>query len=238
MPATEASPGRAGAVIVAAGASRRMAGTDKLWAAVRGQPVVAHTVAVFEAAPVIADIVLVVAAERVAEAEVLAAALGWRKVQAIVPGGNRRRDSVLAGLRALPAADEFAVIHDGARPLVTAAMLQAGLEAARATGAATAAVAVKDTIKRVDAAGLVVETPDRAWLVAVQTPQVFRCALILAAHAAAPPALDATDDALLAELAGYQVRVFPGAYTNLKITTPDDLAVAAALWQNTPADPE
>lgn len=221
----------AGAVIVAAGASRRMAGADKVWAIVGDRPVLAHTVAVFEAHPAISAVVIVVAPGHEAAAADWATRLGWAKLVAIVPGGARRRDSALAGILALPLTTDLILIHDGARPLVTPAIISAGLAAAQATGAATAAVPVKDTIKRVDAAGLVIETPDRAALVAVQTPQVFRRDLILAAHRAAPAEFDATDDALLAERAGHPVHTFPGAYANLKITTPEDLAILAALWR-------
>lgn len=223
----------AGAVIVAAGASRRMAGVDKTWAVVHGQPLVAHTLRVFARSPHIDVLVLVVAPERMAEGQALVAAAGVQR-GSVVAGGARRRDSVLAGLMALPADCAIAVIHDGARPLVTEAILLAGLQAVAETGAAVAGVPVKDTIKRVDAAGFVAETPDRAALYAIQTPQVFDRALILAAHRAADPALDASDDALLAEALGHRVRIFPGAYTNLKITTPEDLAVLQALWPTAP----
>ncbi len=224
----------AGAVIVAAGASRRMAGIDKTWAVVRGQPVLAHTVAVFARSPHISAIVLVVAPDRLEDARALVAALPSGTCALVVAGGARRRDSVLAGLEAMPANCTIAVIHDGARPLVTEAIIVAGLRAVGETGAATAGVPVKDTIKRVDAAGLVFETPDRAMLYAIQTPQVFDRARILAAHRATDPALDATDDALLAEAQGQHVRIFPGSYVNLKITTPDDLAIVAALWPPEP----
>jgi len=224
-----------GVVIVAAGASRRMAGVDKTWAVVRGQPLVAHTVAAFERSPHISVITLVVAAERLGDAHDLITASPPTQRYIVVAGGARRRDSVLAGLAALPEDCTLAMIHDGARPLVTEAIILAGLHAVAATGAATAGVPVKDTIKRVDNAGLVVETPDRAALYAIQTPQVFDRALILAAHQAADPALDAPDDALLAEALGHEVRIFPGAYTNLKITTPDDLAIVESMWPATPA---
>ena len=227
---SEARP-QVGAVIVAAGASRRMAGIDKTWAICAGQVVLAQTIAVFEATPLIAHIALVVASDRVEDAHQLAEQMGWQKICAIVAGGARRRDSVLNGLQALPTTDEIMVIHDGARPLVTGEIINAGVLAAQAMGAATAGVPVKDTIKRVDSNGLVIETPDRAALFAVQTPQVFRREVILAAHQAVDAALDVTDDAQMVETQGHAVRVFAGAYTNLKITTPEDLALVEALWQ-------
>ena len=227
---TESAAPCVGVVIVAAGASRRMVGVDKTWAVVNGQPIVAHTVQVFVASPHINDIVLVVAADRVAQAQQLALELGWQKVRALVAGGARRRDSVLAGLEALPPTDGIVLIHDGARPLVTDAIIAAGLRAVAQTGAAIPGVPVKDTIKRVDAQGIIIETPDRATLYTVQTPQIFDRALILAAHRSVDSTLDVTDDARLAELQGHQVCIFPGAYTNIKITTPEDLAIAQALW--------
>ncbi len=218
-----------GAVIVAAGASRRMNGVDKTWALLAGRPVIARALDVFVTSPLIDHIALVVAQERMDQARELAEREGWRKIHAVVTGGPRRRDSVFAGLQALPDECEIAAIHDGARPLVTAAIIAEGLRAVMATGAATAAVPVKDTVKRVDAEGFVVETPDRASLYAVQTPQIFHRDLILAAHRVVDSALDVTDDALLVEMQGGRVRVFAGAYTNLKITTPEDLALAEAL---------
>ena len=219
-----------GVVIVAAGASRRMAGVDKTWAVVNGQPIIAHTVQVFEASSHINDIVLVVAADRVEETLQLAIELGWGKVRAVVAGGARRRDSVLAGLEALPATDDIVLIHDGARPLVTDALIMEGLRTVAQTGAAIPGVPMKDTIKRVDAQGIIIETPDRATLYTVQTPQIFDRTMILAAHRTVDPALDVTDDARLAELQGHQVRIFAGAYTNIKITTPEDLAIVQALF--------
>jgi 2-C-methyl-D-erythritol 4-phosphate cytidylyltransferase len=219
-----------GVVIVAAGASRRMVGGDKIWAVVRGQPLLAHIVAAFARSPHISVITLVVAADRLSDAHDLIKASPPAQRCIVVAGGERRRDSVLAGLAALPEECTLALIHDGARPLVTEAIILAGLRAVAATGAATAGVPVKETIKRVDDAGLVVETPDRAALYVIQTPQVFDRALILAAHQTADPALDPPDDAMLVEVLGHEVRIFPGAYTNLKITTPDDLAIVEAMW--------
>jgi 2-C-methyl-D-erythritol 4-phosphate cytidylyltransferase len=226
-----ASHSPVGAVIVAAGASRRMNGVDKTWAPLAGRPVIAHAIDVFARSALIDHIALVVAQERMEQARELAGQEGWHKIHAVVTGGPRRRDSVFAGLQALPDECEFVAIHDGARPLVTEAIIAEGLRVVAATGAATAAVPVKDTVKRVDAEGFVVETPDRASLYAVQTPQIFRRDLILTAHQAVNATLDVTDDALLVEMQGVRVRIFAGSYTNLKITTPEDLALAEGLRQ-------
>src|SRR5215472_10756397 len=113
---------RAGAVIVAAGASRRMNGVDKTWALLAGRPVIAHTLDVFATSPLIDHITLVVAQERMEQARELAGQEGWHKIHAVVTGGPRRRDSVFAGLQALPDDCEIVAIHDGARPLVTEAI--------------------------------------------------------------------------------------------------------------------
>ncbi len=121
------------------------------------------------------------------------------------------------------------LIHDGARPFITPALIERGLDAARTHGAATAAVPVKDTIKRAGPDGLVLETLDRSTLWAIQTPQVFAYDLILRAHRTTDPGWDATDDAALVERAGHAVALFMGAYENIKITTPDDLLIAEAL---------
>jgi 2-C-methyl-D-erythritol 4-phosphate cytidylyltransferase len=142
----------------------------------------------------------------------------------VVPGGARRQDSVRNGLDALGPCDWVAV-HDAARPFATRDLLLRTLDAAQPTGAAVAAVPVKDTIKRVRD-GAVLQTLPRAELWAVQTPQVFRADLLARAHHATD---DATDDAALVERLGIQVRVAQGAYDNIKITTPDDLALAAWL---------
>jgi 2-C-methyl-D-erythritol 4-phosphate cytidylyltransferase len=156
----------------------------------------------------------------------LVKAEGWSKVKDVVVGGKRRQDSVAEGLKRVKDA-EWVVIHDGARPLVTIDLIERGLAAAKATGAAVAAVPVKDTIKTVKKDEIVSQTLLRQNLRAVQTPQVFRLDIIQKAYKDA--AGDVTDDAALAEKAGYKVKLYMGSYDNIKITTPDDLAVAEAL---------
>jgi 2-C-methyl-D-erythritol 4-phosphate cytidylyltransferase len=221
------------AVIVAAGASRRMQGRDKLWIPLAGRLTLARTIDVFEASSLIDTIALVLNAERIPDAQALCQQERWRKIAAIVPGGARRQDSVRNGLDALvkvAPATQWVMIHDGARPLVTSIMLASGLEAAQVHRAAIAAVPVKDTIKVVRS-GHVHETLDRSLLWAVQTPQVFSFSLIQQAHHSAVAQADVTDDAALLELLGYPVAVFPGAYNNIKITTQDDVHIVEALLQ-------
>ena len=219
---------RVAAIVVAAGASRRMGGVDKVFAEVAGKPLLAHSVQALEDTAEVDDIVLVLAAENVERGRDLAAAQKWRKVSAVCAGGQRRQDSVRNGLAAAEGA-EWLVIHDGARPCVDAAAVRRGLEAARETGAAIAAVRVKDTIKVVSHDMDVTETPSRDRLWAVQTPQVFRAALLRRAHATV--AENVTDDASMVERTGGKVKVFLGSYENIKVTTTEDLAVVEVLLQ-------
>ena len=198
-----------------------MQGVDKLLLPVAGRPVLEHAVEPFQRSTLVGPIALVLRADLVEAWRGRARALGWEKVSAVVPGGARRQDSVLAGLRALGRCD-WVLVHDGARPCVTEEVIVRGLEAARETGAAIAAVPAKDTIKAVDARGFVTATPPRESLWLVQTPQVFRYDILWKAYEAGGP--DVTDDASLVEAAGYRVRVFMGDYRNIKVTTPEDLA--------------
>jgi 2-C-methyl-D-erythritol 4-phosphate cytidylyltransferase len=144
-----------------------------------------------------------------------------------VPGGATRSESVRAGLAAVPPSATIICVHDAARPFASAELFAAVIAAvADGADAAVPGVAVTDTIKRIDDAGVVVETPPRAALVAVQTPQAFRASVLRAAHASGR---DATDDAALVEICGGRVVVVAGEQTNRKITHPDDLAWAREL---------
>jgi 2-C-methyl-D-erythritol 4-phosphate cytidylyltransferase len=221
--------GRVAAVIVAAGSSQRMQGINKTWAMLGAKPLLAHSICVFEESGVIDDLVMVLAKDALPDGKRLHEQEGWRTVCAMCPGGTRRRDSVLAGLEALAPAPDYVLIHDGARPFITPALIEQGLAAARQHGAATAAVPVKDTIKRAGPDGLVQETLDRSSLWSIQTPQVFAYDVILSAHRSIDPTWDATDDAALVERAGHPVALFMGAYENIKITTPDDLLIAQMM---------
>ena len=228
---------RAAAVIVAAGSSRRMGGRDKLWMPLTGRIILARTIDVFDSSPFIETIVLVLNAGRVAEASVLCKQEHWAKIAAIIPGGERRQDSVRNGLdwlakTSLPC--QWVMIHDGARPLVTHTIIEDGLRAAQEQQAAIAAVPVKDTIKQAQH-GLVTATLDRSQLWSIQTPQVFAFPLIHQAHHTSAAQDDVTDDAALLEKLGQPVAVFTGSYTNIKITTQEDILIAEALLRgNTP----
>ena len=218
---------KVGAVIVAAGSSSRMGGVDKVFAPVGGRPLLTYAVEAFERSAAVDAIVIVMRPDSVREGERLARDRGWHKVVAFEPGGSRRQDSVLAGLNALSHSD-WVMVHDGARPCVTGEIIERGLESARETGAAIAAVPAKDTIKVVGEDGRVRETPPRERLWQVQTPQVFRYEVLRHAYATNGEA-EVTDDAALVERSGKAVKVFMGAYENIKVTTPEDLAVAEAL---------
>ncbi|GCE13466.1 2-C-methyl-D-erythritol 4-phosphate cytidylyltransferase [Tengunoibacter tsumagoiensis] len=218
-------------VIVAAGSSRRMQGRDKLWTPLAGRITLARTIDVFESSPLVKTIVVVTNAERIAETQALCSQERWSKILAVVPGGARRQDSVCQGLDALAQQApgcRWVMIHDAARPFVTPEILERGLASAQASLAAVAAVPVKDTIKVVQA-GQIISTPDRSQLWAIQTPQVFSFELIHQVHHLPLAQEDATDDATLIERAGQPVAVFPGSYTNIKITTQEDLFFAEAL---------
>lgn len=222
---------QAAVVIVAAGSSRRMGGRDKLWFPLAGRVTLARTIDIFASSNLISTIILVLNAERLADAHKLCELEKWPKIGGTVSGGLRRQDSVCAGLDLLARiapTTRWVMIHDGARPLVTREILDAGLKAAQEHQAAVAAVQVKDTIKLVRD-GLIEATPERSRLWAVQTPQVFAFPLIHQAHHTEIAQTEVTDDAALLELLGHHVAIFPGAYTNLKITTQEDLLIAEAL---------
>lgn len=213
----------AGAVIVAAGSSQRMDGVDKVFALLGEKTVLARVVDTFQECDLIDRIVIVLSEANLKKGEQLAAGQRWPKVTDICPGGERRQDSVVAGLNRLSNCD-WVVIHDGARPFVTRDLIEQGLETARETGAAIAAVPVTDTIKVAGDDQIVQGTPPRQSLWAVQTPQVFRFDIITEAYRQLK--YEATDDARAVEQLGYKVKLYMGSYRNIKITNPDDLALA------------
>ena len=227
-PSPEGVEERAGVVIVAAGVSRRM-GVDKVFAPLLGKPLIAHTVAAFEECPEVGEIVLVLHRDNLDRGRWLVEAEGWTKVKAVCAGGERRQDSVKAGLESLSPC-RWVMVHDGARPCVTRDILRGGVQAAVDTGSAIPAVPVSDTIKSVDRDGAVLGTTPRETLRAVQTPQVFRYDLLLSAYRGDLDAV--TDDASLVERLGHSVRVFDGSPENIKVTTPVDLLLAEAILRS------
>ncbi|HEV8574277.1 MAG TPA: 2-C-methyl-D-erythritol 4-phosphate cytidylyltransferase [Dehalococcoidia bacterium] len=215
-----------GAVIVAAGSGIRMAGADKLFTEIAGRPLLAHAIAPFQDCAALERIVLVLAAPTLERGREIVKQFAFSKVAAVCPGGPRRQDSVRLGLEALGQCD-YVAIHDGARPLVTPALIERGLKAARESGAAIPAVPLVDTVKEAGPDGTILRTVDRSRLWAVQTPQVFRNDLILRAHRELTA--NVTDDAAMVEALGERVRLFQGSRKNFKVTAPEDLDLVTAL---------
>lgn len=216
-------------ILLAAGSSARMDGEDKLWADLGGEPLIAHSLRTLASLDGVDVLVLVAPPQRHAMLRSLAGEV--RVELRTAEGGERRQDSVAAGIAAAPDAAWY-LVHDGARPLLSAQLARRTLDGAREHGAALPALALADTLKRVDGEGRVVETIDRDAVRAVQTPQAFAGDLLRRAHAAsrdAPGSEDATDDAMLVERLGEPVYAVEGEARNLKVTTPADLALARAL---------
>lgn len=217
------------AVIVAAGSSRRMGGENKLLLSLGGQPVLAHTLCAFQKCPAVRDIVLVCREEDILPYSELAQAFGVDKLRTVTRGGDTRTASVLAGVSASPEDSVLVAVHDGARPLVPEAVITEAIAAAAEHGAAAPVVPVKDSIKRIENGVIAADVP-RDTLAAVQTPQVFRRELLLRAlHQAAQSGRTYTDDCAAVEAIGQTVRATHGSYENIKITTPEDIAVAEAF---------
>jgi 2-C-methyl-D-erythritol 4-phosphate cytidylyltransferase len=217
---------RVAAIIVAAGESKRMGGIDKMLTELDGESILTRATRPFQECRLIDQIVVVVSGEKENKCRSLITGKEWSKVTDVCIGGERRQDSVEAGLKQLKDY-QWVIIHDGARPLVTVGLIERGLEAVKETGAAVAAVPVTDTIKIVGKDEIVRETPSRDNLRAVQTPQVFRFDVIRTAYQ--QDCGYATDDAWLVEQMGHKVKLYPGSYDNIKVTTPDDLALAETL---------
>jgi 2-C-methyl-D-erythritol 4-phosphate cytidylyltransferase len=222
------------ALIPAAGMGKRMgASVNKQYLQLDGMPIVARTVSVFEQSPLIDAIYLVIPAEEIPYCrEHIVEAYKFCKVAAIIPGGKERQYSVMNGLRGMErhaSDDDVVLIHDGVRPLISEEMLRESIAGAISHDGAVVAVPAKDTIK-VAGDGIVTGTPDRDTLWQAQTPQAFRYGVIYAAHQAAETDhYLGTDDSSLVERAGGRVRIVPGDYHNIKITTPEDLILAEAF---------
>lgn len=224
----ELSRERVGAVVVAAGSSQRMGAVDKIFASIAGKPVLGHVLRVFQGCSLVDQVVVVLNAAGLERGREVVETEGFSKVVALCRGGERRQDSVAEGLNKLEGC-HWVVIHDGARPCVTADLVERGLDEARQTGAAIAGVPVKETMKVVDAGQLVQDTPQRRNLWVAQTPQVFRSDIIVQAHRQISQ--EVTDDAAAVEALGYKVKVYMGSYENIKVTTPEELALAEIIMR-------
>jgi 2-C-methyl-D-erythritol 4-phosphate cytidylyltransferase len=224
----------AAALIPAAGRGQRMGpGLEKQFLPLGGKPVLAYTLARFEATPTVDRIVVIVPPGRETMCyQAIVEPGGLRKVTHIVPGAETRLRSVTAGFQYLNEDVDVVVIHDGARPFVTPALIGAAIDAAAQGGSAVAAIPESDTLKRVSGEGTVIETVDRRNLWRAQTPQAFRRSILQDALVyAAQHCLEATDEASLVELLSGPVRVIPGSIWNFKITSPDDLVLAELLLE-------
>jgi 2-C-methyl-D-erythritol 4-phosphate cytidylyltransferase len=223
---------KANALIVSAGKGHRFKGEKKKqFYLLADKPILAHTLDKFETCPLIHSIFLVVGEEDMDYSlKEIVERYHYKKVSQIIPGGKRRQESVKNGLDLLPLDTEVVVIHDGVRPFVTREMIEESIRSAMRFRAVVFAMPVKETIKLVHPDGTVLRTLERESLWQVQTPQSFQVDLIKKAYAKAiEDGFIGTDDASLVERLGEKVHILPGAYTNIKITTPEDLLLAKLL---------
>ena len=221
------APERVAAVVVAAGRGERLGAPEKVLLPLAGRAMLTWSLRALEQAETIGSVVVVAGSHTMEPVGQLVRDGGFAKVQAIVAGGERRQDSVAAGLAALPEGTEIVVIHDGARPLAEPELFDRCAAAAVECGAAIAATPVSDTLKRV-AEGAIAGTIDRAGLWAAQTPQAFRLESLRRVLAASSGET-VTDEAGLCETAGVPVSVVPASPANLKVTHAEDIPVADAL---------
>lgn len=218
------------AIVPAAGRSVRM-GEDKLLLPLGDVPMILRTLRTLENSAYITEIIIAAREEMLVPLGQLCKEAALTKVRKIVVGGESRSASVLAGIREADPASELIAVHDGDRPLVTEEIINAAIEKAAERGAAAPAVPVKDTIKRA-VGGIVTGALDRSELYAVQTPQVFEHGLILGAlEKALTDGIELTDDCSAVERIGMPVCLTEGSYDNIKLTTPEDLAVAEAILE-------
>jgi 2-C-methyl-D-erythritol 4-phosphate cytidylyltransferase len=217
-----------GAIIVAAGSGRRMGTINKVVAPLGDKPLLAWSVDICQGCSLVEQIVVVLNDKDLEVGQKLKQERNWSKVT-LCPGGARRQDSVKEGLRKLKDC-HWVIVHDGARPFLTLDLIEDGLKTATETGAAVAAVSVKDTIKLADGNGLIRETLQRDKLWAAQTPQIFTFDIIAKAYK--DLTAEVTDDAAAVERLGYEVKLYLGDYNNVKVTTPEDLALAEIIAQD------
>ncbi len=218
-------------IVVAAGKSERMgADVDKVFLSLGTRPVLAYSLLAFEQCPLIDGVVLVVRKDHVEAARGLAQVFGCAKVREVVAGGASRQASVMNGLAELPDGVTIAAVHDGARPCITPEAIAETVKSAKRHGSGVAAVKITDTIKEVDRGTVVSRTIDRTRLWAVQTPQTFRVDLLRKAYEYVDKkGLTVTDEASAVEAVGEAVHLVPSLWSNVKITTPADLALAGAI---------
>ena len=214
------------AIIVAAGDSRRM-GFDKLFAAIAGEPVIAHTIRAFERARSVDGIIVVAREDRHDEIKRIVRDENFKKVKSIIPGGKRRQDSVRAALDHLESVIRYVAVHDAARPLITAEQIDRVFAQAQIHGAAALAEPINDTLKRADADLVVTQAVDRHQMYAMQTPQIFARQLIEEAYRAVyAEDISVTDEVSAVERFGRKIALVLNDDFNFKITYPRDLPLA------------
>lgn len=217
------------AVIVAAGNSTRMGGVNKQFLLIDGVPVLIRTLLAFSQSDMIDEIIVAAREEDIPKMFAMIKEYKVLKVTDIVKGGKTRQESVFNAIRRSSPLSEYFAIHDGARPLVTEKIIEDTVHEAFSTGAAATGVRVKDTVKVVNENGFITATPDRNYLWAVHTPQVFERRLYLSAIDNVLNSEMFTDDCKLLEEYGAEVKMVEGSYENIKITTPEDTDVAQAI---------
>lgn len=218
-----------GVIVVSAGRGSRMGTNEsKQYLLLGGKPIIIHTLEIFERMSLVKEVVLVTGADDIERCRQWISEYKLGKVVKVIAGGSERQQSVYNGLMEI--GTEWVMVHDGVRPFVEPALIEACYQRALLEGAAVLAVPVKDTIKQVNDSGTILATPDRQSLWAIHTPQAFRLSDLKTAHEqAAADGFTGTDDSMLVERMGITVAVVKGSYTNIKITTPEDLEYATFM---------
>lgn len=225
--------GRCTAIVLAAGQGKRMhSRIQKQFLEIGGKPILYYSMKCFQESPLIRDIILVTGEDMISYCQrEIVEKYGFTKVSKVTAGGKERYDSVYAGLLCCQDTD-YVYIHDGARPFVTEEMIQRGYEAVKRTNACVMGMPSKDTVKLANPSGYIKETPDRKIVWNIQTPQIFSYELIRGAYESIrqKDMSNVTDDAMVVEQeTGTKILLVEGSYQNIKITTPEDLAVAEAF---------
>ena len=216
-------------IIVAAGSSTRMKGINKQFMSVLGVPVIARTLMAFENCNDISKIVVVTARDSIADMQLVCEKYTISKVSDIVIGGSNRHESVMNGIACLDKSDKKVLIHDGARPFIATNTISDVATALQKYDAALCVCKINDTVKQVSEDGMVTATVDRSMLYSAQTPQGVDVKKYKAACETLTNVDSFTDDASVMEAAGYTVKAVVGNAKNIKITTPDDIAIAEAI---------
>lgn len=215
-------------IVLAAGKGQRLKSrVSKPLVKVGAKPLLLYSLKAFAHNPRVNEIIVVVNQSNARAVSVMLKDFHPAKIKKIILGGKRRQDSVSNGLKSLDAKSDLVIIHDGARPFITKSMIDNIMREASEAGAAIAAVPVKATIKEVSG-DYVKKSLERSSLWEIQTPQIFRRSLIQQAYERFGKC-DVTDDAMLVERMGVKPRVVFGSYTNIKVTTPEDLVIAGAI---------